>query len=74
MPSRGTSVPETGSWFARVTRASVFEALSLASQAQPLPWIPARAALKSLTRASVEPKSFSMAVFCGEEGPVSAGR
>lgn len=50
MPSRGIRLPVTGSWFARVTRLRVPVSLSLAIQAQPLPWMPARAALVCLTR------------------------
>ena len=63
MPSSGARLPTTGSWFGRVTTCSWPVVLSLASQAQPLPWMPASAAFTSFLSVSNEPKSFSMADY-----------
>lgn len=56
-------MPVTGSWLARVTRPRVPDVLSLTSQAQPEPWMPARAALACFLRLPKEPKSSLMAVY-----------
>lgn len=52
----------TGSWLARVTTLRVPDVFSLTSQAQPEPWMPARAALTCLMRLAKDPKSSLMAV------------
>lgn len=51
-----------GSWLGRVTTERVPEVLSLTSQAQPEPWMPARRVLVCFLRLSKEPKSSLMAV------------